>query len=54
MTGSTMFNVAYGLGCDSGDDPTLTRTEQLVTALNHISVPAQFLLVSPLLHDKSS
>ena len=56
MTGSTMFNVAYGLGCDSNEDPTLIRMEKLVTALNHISIPAQFLLVSPLLvyaHDES-
>jgi hypothetical protein len=46
MTGSTMFNVAYGLGCDSNDDPTLIRIKTLVTALIRVSLPAQFLLVS--------
>jgi hypothetical protein len=52
-----MFNVAYGLGCDSHSDPTLIRMEKLMTAMNHISMPAQLLLVSLLLayvHDKNS
>jgi hypothetical protein len=40
-----MFNVAYGLGCDSKDDPTLIRMEKLVTATAQCITPAQFLVV---------
>jgi hypothetical protein len=46
MTGSTMFNVAYGLGCDSKDDPTLIRMEKLVKVVSQSAVPTQFLAVS--------
>ena len=56
MTGSTMFNVAYGLGCDSNDDPTLIRMEKLATAVSQASVPTQFLAVSitfRYIHDKN-
>ena len=46
MTGSTMFNVAYGLGCNSKDDPTLIRIDKLVTAMSESSIASQFLVVS--------
>ena len=49
MSGSTMFNVAYGLGCDSNEDPMLIRMEKLVTAVNEFGVPFRFLVVSLLL-----
>jgi hypothetical protein len=51
-----MFNVAYGLGCDSKDDPTLIRMEKLVKAVSQSAVPTQFLAVSIIFrytHDKS-
>jgi hypothetical protein len=48
MAGSTMFNVAYGLGCDSKDDPTLIRIDKLVTAASECALPSQFLVVSVL------
>jgi hypothetical protein len=41
-----MFNVAYGLGCDSKDDPTLLRMERLVTAVTQATLPPSFLVVS--------
>ena len=41
-----MFNVAYGLGCDSNEDPMLVRMEKLVTAVNEFGVPFRFLVVS--------
>jgi hypothetical protein len=56
MSGSTMFNVAYGLECDSNDDPILIRMDKLLTVLIHVSGAAQFLFVSLLLaylYDKS-
>jgi hypothetical protein len=56
MSGSTMFNVAYGLECNSNDDPTLIRMEKLTTATIEVGGAAQFLFVSLLLayvHDKS-
>jgi hypothetical protein len=56
MTGSTMFNVAYGLGCDSKDDPTLIRMEKLMKAASQAALPTQFLAVSipfRYTHDKS-
>jgi hypothetical protein len=40
-----MFNIAYGLGCDSDDDPRFVRMDKFVTALNYTPIPAQFLLV---------
>jgi hypothetical protein len=52
-----MLNVAYGLGCDSNEDPLLIRMEKLVATINEFSVPFRFLVVSLLLayaHDKSS
>jgi hypothetical protein len=48
LAGSTMFNVAYGLGCDSKDDPTLVRMERLLTAVTQATFPTQFLVVSVL------
>jgi hypothetical protein len=41
-----MFNVAYGLKCDSKDDPTLVRMEKLVTAVTQCVLPSSFLVVS--------
>jgi hypothetical protein len=49
MTGSTMLNVAYGLGCDSSDDPWLIRMERFVAALTEATLPTNFLVVSPVL-----
>jgi hypothetical protein len=49
MSGSTMFNVAYGLGCDSKDDPALIRMDKLMTAITQAVVPTQFLVVRILL-----
>ena len=57
MSASTMFNVAYGLGCDSNDDPTLIRMEKLVKAAIQSAFPTQFLVVSILFwstHDEIS
>jgi hypothetical protein len=51
-----MFNVAYGLGCDSKDDPTLLRMERLVTAVTQATLPPSFLVVSTLfrcVHEKN-
>ena len=45
MSGSTMFNVAYGLGCDSKDDPTLIRMDKLMTAATECAMSTQFLVV---------
>jgi hypothetical protein len=56
MSASTMFNIAYGLKCDSSEDPLLIRTEKLLEAIIQAMRPTQFLVVSPLLahgHDKS-
>ena len=41
-----MFNVAYGLGCDSNDDPTHIRMDKLATAVSQAAVLTQFLAVS--------
>jgi hypothetical protein len=43
-----MFNIAYGLGCDSKDDPTLIRIDKLAIALTECALPSQFLVVSVL------
>ena len=43
-----MFNVAYGLGCDSKDDPTLVRMDKLVTASIRFTLPSSFLVVGTL------
>jgi hypothetical protein len=51
-----MFNVAYGLGCDSKDDPTLIRVDKLMAANSHAAMPTQFAVVCILLrymYDKS-
>ena len=51
-----MFNVAYGLGCDSKDDPTLVRMDKLVTTTSQSSLPTSFLVVSILfrcMHEKN-
>jgi hypothetical protein len=56
MLASTMFNVAYGLECESDDDPRLVRLEKLVAAIIKSALPSQFLVVSILLsytHDES-
>jgi hypothetical protein len=52
-----MLNVAYGLGCDSNEDPLLIRMGKLVAATNEFILPFKFLVVSLLLayaHGKSS
>jgi hypothetical protein len=52
-----MFSVAYGLRCDSNEDPMLTRMEKLLTALDQAVIRSKFLVVSFLLadaHNKSS
>ena len=41
-----MFNVAYGLQCDSCDDPLLIRMEKLMAALIEAALPTRFLVVS--------
>jgi hypothetical protein len=46
MTGSTMFDVAYGLRCDSSDDPLLIRMEKFTAALIEGLLPTSFLVVS--------
>ena len=51
-----MFNVAYGLGCDSKDDPTLVRIDKLLTAGSHLALPSSFLVVGILfrcVHEKN-
>jgi hypothetical protein len=56
MAGSTMLNIAYGLKCDSSEDPLLIHTEKLLAELNHVAAPSRFLVVSILYrytHDKS-
>jgi hypothetical protein len=44
-----MFNIAYGLGCDSKDDATLIRMEKLVTASLQAGSPTHFIVVCILL-----
>ena len=41
-----MFIVAYGLRCDSCDDPLLIRMEKLMAAVTEASLPTKFLVVS--------
>jgi hypothetical protein len=51
-----MLNVAYGLGCDSKDDPTLIRMDKMVTAATQATLPSSFLVVRALfrcVHEKS-
>jgi hypothetical protein len=40
-----MFNVVYGLGCDSKDDAILIRMEKVITATTQAVTPTQFLVV---------
>jgi hypothetical protein len=57
MSGSTMFSIAYGLRCDSSEDPLFIRMEKVVVATTQAILPTQFLVVSFLLayvRDKSS
>jgi hypothetical protein len=56
MSGSTLFNVAYGLKCDSKDDPTLVRMDKMLTAVTQSTQPSFFLVVSVLfrcVHEKN-
>ena len=41
-----MFNIAYGLRCDSNEDPLLIRTEKYLPEISHATSPTQFLVVS--------
>jgi hypothetical protein len=41
-----MFNVAYGLRCDSCDDPLLIRMERFMAAVIEAVLPTKFLVVS--------
>jgi hypothetical protein len=41
-----MFDVAYGLRCDSRDDPLLIRMENFVATLIEGALPNKFLVVS--------
>ena len=57
MAGSTMFNIAYGLRCDSIEDPVLIRMEKLVTAVAKAAISNMFFAVRLLLtyaDDRSS
>ena len=49
MSASTMFNVAYGLRCESNEDPMLIRMEKLVSAVSKASIANMFFAVRPLL-----
>ena len=46
MLASTMVNVAYGLRCESSEDPFLIRIEKLMDAVIQAGMPTQFLVVS--------
>jgi hypothetical protein len=41
-----MLNVAYGLRCDSSDDPLFIRMEKFVAAMTEAILPTKFLVVS--------
>jgi hypothetical protein len=41
-----MLSVAYGLRCDSSDDPLLIRLEKFVGAIIQALLPTKFLVVS--------
>jgi hypothetical protein len=41
-----MFKLAYGLRCDSHDDPLLIRMEKLMAAITEAALPTKFLVVS--------
>jgi hypothetical protein len=41
-----MLNIAYGLSCDSGDDPLLIRMENFMTTITQAANPTKFLVVS--------
>jgi hypothetical protein len=56
MLASAMVNIAYGLRCDSSEDPLLIRIEKLMTTVVQAALPSKFLVVSLLLaytHDRS-
>jgi hypothetical protein len=46
MAGMSMFDVAYGLGCDSQDLPILVRLQDLMEAAMYAANPTSFLVVS--------
>jgi hypothetical protein len=48
MAGTLMFDVAYGLGCDSEDLPILVRLQKLMDAVAWAGNPSSFLVVSSL------
>ena len=41
-----MFDLAYGLRCDSSDDPILVRMDKLAAAIIEGALPTKFLVVS--------
>jgi hypothetical protein len=41
-----MFDLAYGLRCDSSDDPLLIRMEKFFATLIEGAMPTKFLVVS--------
>jgi hypothetical protein len=41
-----MFDVAYGLRCESSDDPLLVRMEKFMATLIEGALPTTFLVVS--------
>jgi hypothetical protein len=49
MLASAMVNIAYGLRCDSSEDPFLIRTGKLAAVVIEAALPTQFLVVSLLL-----
>jgi hypothetical protein len=44
-----MFDLAYGLRCDTSDDPLLIRMEKFMAALIEGAMPTKFLVVSLIL-----
>jgi hypothetical protein len=41
-----MFDIAYGLRCDSSDDPLFIRMEKFTAAIIEGILPTKFLVVS--------
>jgi hypothetical protein len=41
-----MFDLAYGLRCDSSSDPLLIRMDKLMAAIIEGAMPTKFLVVS--------
>jgi hypothetical protein len=54
MAGTLMFDVAYGLGCNSEDLPILVRLQKLMDAVVYAANPSSFLVVSSLSSSVSS